>query len=111
MLLVKSQLFKLIHGMLSVACPTNTQKDGVKSHYFSTNKFTEVCVLPLCRLQLLSRPRVSQHLISISRWGCLMQLAVVVLSLGLCLLRNAWCERVEEGEEEVDLAWSHKFNA
>eukprot|EP00983_Pelagomonas_calceolata_P045465 1139751-Pelagomonas_calceolata.AAC.5 len=57
-LLVKSQLFKLVQGMLSIAGPTNTQKDGVKSHYFSINKSAEVCVLPLCRLQLLFRPRV-----------------------------------------------------
>eukprot|EP00983_Pelagomonas_calceolata_P118538 1160516-Pelagomonas_calceolata.AAC.2 len=29
-----------------------------EEYYFSANKCTEVCVLPLCRLQLLSRPRV-----------------------------------------------------
>eukprot|EP00983_Pelagomonas_calceolata_P071105 1151068-Pelagomonas_calceolata.AAC.1 len=41
----------------NVAGPTNTQKDSVESHNFSTNEFAEVCMLPLCRLQLLSRPR------------------------------------------------------
>eukprot|EP00983_Pelagomonas_calceolata_P001465 49209-Pelagomonas_calceolata.AAC.1 len=44
--------------MISVAGPTNTQKDSVESHDFSTNKFPEVCMLPLCRLLLLSRPSV-----------------------------------------------------
>eukprot|EP00983_Pelagomonas_calceolata_P058020 1145328-Pelagomonas_calceolata.AAC.5 len=29
-LLVKSQLFKMVEGVLSVASPTNTQKDGVE---------------------------------------------------------------------------------
>eukprot|EP00983_Pelagomonas_calceolata_P089171 1157285-Pelagomonas_calceolata.AAC.6 len=57
-LMVKFQLFELIKGMLDVAGPTNTQKDGVQSHDFSTNKFAEFCMLLLCRLQLLSRPRV-----------------------------------------------------
>jgi len=57
-LVVKSQLFKLVKGVLSVAGPTNTQKDGVESHNFCINEFAEVCMLPLCRLQLLSRPRV-----------------------------------------------------
>uniref|UniRef100_A0A6S8PPB3 Uncharacterized protein n=1 Tax=Dunaliella tertiolecta TaxID=3047 RepID=A0A6S8PPB3_DUNTE len=57
-LMVKSQLFKLVKGVLSVAGPTNTQKDGVESHNFCINEFAEVCMLPLCRLQLLSRPRV-----------------------------------------------------
>eukprot|EP00983_Pelagomonas_calceolata_P029752 932246-Pelagomonas_calceolata.AAC.1 len=54
--MVKSQLFKLVKGVLSVAGPTITQKDGVESHKFSTNELAEVCMLPLCRLQLLSRP-------------------------------------------------------
>eukprot|EP00983_Pelagomonas_calceolata_P015465 490275-Pelagomonas_calceolata.AAC.1 len=33
-------------------------KDGKESHNFCTNEFTEVCMLPMCRLQLLPRPRV-----------------------------------------------------
>eukprot|EP00983_Pelagomonas_calceolata_P131602 1161794-Pelagomonas_calceolata.AAC.3 len=45
-------------GVLSVAGPTNTQKDGVESHNFCINESAEVCMLPLCRLQLLSRPCV-----------------------------------------------------
>eukprot|EP00983_Pelagomonas_calceolata_P064751 1148260-Pelagomonas_calceolata.AAC.1 len=57
-LVVKSQLFKVVKGVLSVAGPTNTQMDGVESHNFCINEFAEVCMLPLCRLQLLSRPRV-----------------------------------------------------
>eukprot|EP00983_Pelagomonas_calceolata_P013920 445705-Pelagomonas_calceolata.AAC.1 len=57
-LVVNSQLFKLVKGVLSVAGPTNTQRDGVESHSFCTNEFAEVCMLPLCRLQLLFRPRV-----------------------------------------------------
>eukprot|EP00983_Pelagomonas_calceolata_P048173 1140942-Pelagomonas_calceolata.AAC.4 len=40
------------------ASPANTQKDCMKSHSFYTNEFAEVCMLPLCCLQLLSRPRV-----------------------------------------------------
>eukprot|EP00983_Pelagomonas_calceolata_P070101 1150638-Pelagomonas_calceolata.AAC.1 len=44
--------------MISVAGPTNTQKYSVQSHDFSTNELAEVSMLPLCRLQLLSRPRV-----------------------------------------------------
>eukprot|EP00983_Pelagomonas_calceolata_P080344 1155105-Pelagomonas_calceolata.AAC.6 len=54
-LVVKSQLFKLIKGVFSVAGPTNTQKDGVEDHKFSINEFVEICMLPLCRLQVLSR--------------------------------------------------------
>eukprot|EP00983_Pelagomonas_calceolata_P041468 1138085-Pelagomonas_calceolata.AAC.2 len=57
-LVVKFQSFKLVKGVLSVAGPTNTQKDVVESHNFSINGFAEVCMLPLCHLQLLSRPRV-----------------------------------------------------
>eukprot|EP00983_Pelagomonas_calceolata_P002249 76535-Pelagomonas_calceolata.AAC.1 len=62
-LVVKSQLFKLVKGALSVAGSTNTQKDGVERHNFCINefnslKFARVCMLPLCRLQLLSRSRV-----------------------------------------------------
>eukprot|EP00983_Pelagomonas_calceolata_P039577 1137228-Pelagomonas_calceolata.AAC.5 len=80
-LLVKSQLFKLFQGILSVAGPTNNQKDGVKSHCFSINKLSvtgptdtqeddterdsfsayilaQICMLPLCRLQLLPRPSI-----------------------------------------------------
>eukprot|EP00983_Pelagomonas_calceolata_P051977 1142642-Pelagomonas_calceolata.AAC.21 len=57
-LVVKSQLFKLMKGVLSVAGPTNNQQDGVESHSFCINVLTKICMLPLCRLQLLSRPRV-----------------------------------------------------
>eukprot|EP00983_Pelagomonas_calceolata_P062855 1147466-Pelagomonas_calceolata.AAC.1 len=57
-LMVKSQLFKLVKGVLSTTGPTNTQKDDMKSYSFCMNEFAEVCMLPLCRLQLLSRPRV-----------------------------------------------------
>eukprot|EP00983_Pelagomonas_calceolata_P016103 509229-Pelagomonas_calceolata.AAC.4 len=53
-LMVQSQLFKLFKGVLSLAGPTDTQKDGVESHNFCINEFAEVCMLPLCRLQLLS---------------------------------------------------------
>eukprot|EP00983_Pelagomonas_calceolata_P127744 1161441-Pelagomonas_calceolata.AAC.1 len=45
-------------GMISIAGPTNIQKDSVESHNSSTHEFAEVCKLPLCRFQLLSRPRV-----------------------------------------------------
>eukprot|EP00983_Pelagomonas_calceolata_P079214 1154571-Pelagomonas_calceolata.AAC.1 len=51
-LVVESQLFKLIQGVLSIAGPTNTQKDGVESHDLSTNELAEVSMLPLCRLLL-----------------------------------------------------------
>eukprot|EP00983_Pelagomonas_calceolata_P035222 1101433-Pelagomonas_calceolata.AAC.1 len=44
--------------MISVAGPTNTQKCSVESYIFSTNEFAEFCMLPLCRLQLLPRPRI-----------------------------------------------------
>eukprot|EP00983_Pelagomonas_calceolata_P116735 1160343-Pelagomonas_calceolata.AAC.1 len=47
-----------VRASFKARCPTSTQKDGVKSHYLSINKFAGVCVLLLCRLQLLSRPRV-----------------------------------------------------
>eukprot|EP00983_Pelagomonas_calceolata_P035314 1104299-Pelagomonas_calceolata.AAC.2 len=57
-LVVNLQLLKLDEGVLSVAGPTNTQKDGVESHNVCINEFAEVCMLPLCRLQLLSRPCV-----------------------------------------------------
>eukprot|EP00983_Pelagomonas_calceolata_P073487 1152157-Pelagomonas_calceolata.AAC.3 len=57
-LVVKSHLFKLVKGVLSIAGPTNTQEDSVESHNFCNNEFGEVCMLPLCRLQLLSKPRV-----------------------------------------------------
>eukprot|EP00983_Pelagomonas_calceolata_P011982 384760-Pelagomonas_calceolata.AAC.1 len=55
----------------------------------------------------------SQYFISIkcicrwftsSWWGCLTRLPRVILCVGLCLLRNAWSEWVEEGEEGVGLA-------
>eukprot|EP00983_Pelagomonas_calceolata_P045850 1139895-Pelagomonas_calceolata.AAC.5 len=55
---VKSQLFKLVQGMLNTAGPTNNQEDGAESHNFSTTEFAEVCMLPLFRLKLLSRYRV-----------------------------------------------------
>eukprot|EP00983_Pelagomonas_calceolata_P027641 867751-Pelagomonas_calceolata.AAC.1 len=55
-LMVQSKVFKLDQGMISIAGPTNTQKDSVKSHDFSAHEFAEVCMLPLCHLQLLSRP-------------------------------------------------------
>eukprot|EP00983_Pelagomonas_calceolata_P029874 935343-Pelagomonas_calceolata.AAC.1 len=35
-LVVKSQLFELVKGMLKTAGPTNTQKDGVESLNFCT---------------------------------------------------------------------------
>eukprot|EP00983_Pelagomonas_calceolata_P006354 209957-Pelagomonas_calceolata.AAC.1 len=37
-------------------------KDSMKSHRFCTNEFAEVGMLPLCRLQLLFRPRVLTEL-------------------------------------------------
>eukprot|EP00983_Pelagomonas_calceolata_P040646 1137708-Pelagomonas_calceolata.AAC.2 len=55
---VKSQLFKLVECMFCVTSSTNAQENGVESHNFCTNEFAEVCMLPLYRLQLLSRPRV-----------------------------------------------------
>eukprot|EP00983_Pelagomonas_calceolata_P053276 1143237-Pelagomonas_calceolata.AAC.1 len=88
MLMVKSQLFKLVKGMLNIAGPTDTQEDGVESHDLRTNEFAEVCMLPLCRLQLLSRPRVftvlgfnsSAHATGLCLiGGCLTRLTVVVL--------------------------------
>eukprot|EP00983_Pelagomonas_calceolata_P011088 357605-Pelagomonas_calceolata.AAC.1 len=45
-------------GVLSVAGPTNTQKDGVESYNVCIDEFAEVCMLSLCCLRLLSRPRV-----------------------------------------------------
>eukprot|EP00983_Pelagomonas_calceolata_P081177 1155459-Pelagomonas_calceolata.AAC.4 len=57
-LVVKSQLFTLAKGVLSVAGPTDTQKYGVESHNFCIGVLTKICMLPLCHLQLLSRPRV-----------------------------------------------------
>eukprot|EP00983_Pelagomonas_calceolata_P050725 1142098-Pelagomonas_calceolata.AAC.6 len=53
-LVVKSQLFKLAKGMLNVAGPTNTQKDGMKSLRFCTNKFAEVCAATYCCPGLMS---------------------------------------------------------
>eukprot|EP00983_Pelagomonas_calceolata_P015621 496287-Pelagomonas_calceolata.AAC.1 len=97
-LVVKSQLFKLVKGVLSVAGPTNTQKDGVESHSFCINELQKSaccrCAASKCCPGLMS----SQSLILIkctclwltfSWWGCLTWLAVVALSVGLCLLRNA----------------------
>eukprot|EP00983_Pelagomonas_calceolata_P009982 323842-Pelagomonas_calceolata.AAC.1 len=49
-LVVKSQLVKLVKGVLSVAGPANTQKDGAEGHNFCINDFAEVCMLLLCRL-------------------------------------------------------------
>eukprot|EP00983_Pelagomonas_calceolata_P077499 1153887-Pelagomonas_calceolata.AAC.1 len=40
-LVVQSKLFKLVQGMISVAGPTDTQKDTVESHNFSSNDFAE----------------------------------------------------------------------
>eukprot|EP00983_Pelagomonas_calceolata_P007043 229463-Pelagomonas_calceolata.AAC.1 len=40
-LVVKSQLCKLVKGVLSVAGPANTQKDGVESHNFCINELAE----------------------------------------------------------------------
>eukprot|EP00983_Pelagomonas_calceolata_P032760 1026332-Pelagomonas_calceolata.AAC.1 len=40
-LLVQSKMFELVQGVISEAGPANTQKDGVKSHNFSTNEFSE----------------------------------------------------------------------
>eukprot|EP00983_Pelagomonas_calceolata_P030525 957863-Pelagomonas_calceolata.AAC.1 len=57
-LVFKSQLFKLVECMFCVMRSNNAQDDGMKSYDFCTNEFAEVCMLPLCRLQLLSRPRV-----------------------------------------------------
>eukprot|EP00983_Pelagomonas_calceolata_P022520 709422-Pelagomonas_calceolata.AAC.1 len=49
---------KLISGLFNIAGLTNTQEDGVESHDFCTNEFAEVCMLPLCHLQLLPKPRI-----------------------------------------------------
>eukprot|EP00983_Pelagomonas_calceolata_P006229 206673-Pelagomonas_calceolata.AAC.1 len=57
-LVVKSHLFKLVECMFCATRSTNAQENGMKSYNFRTKEFAEVCVLPLCRLQLLSRPRV-----------------------------------------------------
>eukprot|EP00983_Pelagomonas_calceolata_P059484 1145933-Pelagomonas_calceolata.AAC.1 len=57
-LMVKSELFELIKGVFNITGPANTQKDSTKSHGFCTNELAEVRMLPLCHLQLLSRPRV-----------------------------------------------------
>eukprot|EP00983_Pelagomonas_calceolata_P046710 1140309-Pelagomonas_calceolata.AAC.1 len=107
---IRSQSLKLVKGMLKLAGPTNTQKDGVESHDSCTIEFACCrCAASNCCPGLVS----SQYLILIECtccwfifgfWGCLTQLAVVVLSEGLCLLHNAWCEQEEEGEEEVGLA-------
>eukprot|EP00983_Pelagomonas_calceolata_P096933 1158188-Pelagomonas_calceolata.AAC.9 len=45
-LVVKSQLFKPVKCVFSVAGPTNNQKDVVKSHNFCINEFAEACMLP-----------------------------------------------------------------
>eukprot|EP00983_Pelagomonas_calceolata_P070515 1150812-Pelagomonas_calceolata.AAC.2 len=37
---------RLARGMLNIAGPTNTQKDGVESHNSCTYEFAEVCRLP-----------------------------------------------------------------
>eukprot|EP00983_Pelagomonas_calceolata_P083939 1156258-Pelagomonas_calceolata.AAC.4 len=57
-LMVKPKLFGLIKGVLNITGLANTQKDSMKSHSFCTDEYAEVCMLPLCCLQLLSRPRV-----------------------------------------------------
>eukprot|EP00983_Pelagomonas_calceolata_P075559 1153067-Pelagomonas_calceolata.AAC.4 len=54
MLMVKSKLFELIKGVFNITGPTNTQKDSTKSHNLCTYEFADVCMLPLCRLQVLS---------------------------------------------------------
>eukprot|EP00983_Pelagomonas_calceolata_P045985 1139959-Pelagomonas_calceolata.AAC.2 len=46
--------------MFIVASPTNAQENGMKSYRyrrFCTDILAEICMLPLCRLQLLPRPR------------------------------------------------------
>eukprot|EP00983_Pelagomonas_calceolata_P056710 1144727-Pelagomonas_calceolata.AAC.3 len=99
-----------LNGMLMVPL---TPEHSMKSHSFCTNEFAEVCMLPLCRFQLLSRPRVlivldfnQVHMLLVSNQ--LVRLSYTVSCAGLygvpCLLRNTWCEQGEEGEEEVDLA-------
>eukprot|EP00983_Pelagomonas_calceolata_P013124 419381-Pelagomonas_calceolata.AAC.1 len=92
---VKFKLFELIKGVFSITSHTNAQENNMKSHSFCTGR--SAC----CRCAASNccpGPMSSQHLISIkctcrwftfSRWGCLTRLAVVVLSVGLCLLRNA----------------------
>eukprot|EP00983_Pelagomonas_calceolata_P050709 1142093-Pelagomonas_calceolata.AAC.1 len=57
MLMVKSELSELIKGVFNIKGPANTQKDSMKSHSDCTIESAEVCMLPLGRLQLLSRPR------------------------------------------------------
>eukprot|EP00983_Pelagomonas_calceolata_P036030 1127557-Pelagomonas_calceolata.AAC.1 len=56
------KLFELIinydKGVFNIPGPANAQKDSTKSFSFCTNEFAEVCMLLLCCLQLLSRPRV-----------------------------------------------------
>eukprot|EP00983_Pelagomonas_calceolata_P107875 1159394-Pelagomonas_calceolata.AAC.20 len=79
MLMVKSKMFELTKGAFNITGPANTQKDSMKSHSFCTTEFAEVCMLPLCCLQLLSR--------------------LVLLQL------SCPCRQGEEGEEEVGLAW------
>eukprot|EP00983_Pelagomonas_calceolata_P042624 1138576-Pelagomonas_calceolata.AAC.1 len=56
-LMFKSTFFELVKGVFSITGPANTQKDSMKRHSFCTNDFAGVCMLPLCRLQMLSRPR------------------------------------------------------
>eukprot|EP00983_Pelagomonas_calceolata_P115587 1160217-Pelagomonas_calceolata.AAC.6 len=62
-LVVKSQLFRLVECMFCVTRSTSTQENGMKSYDFCTNEFAEVCMLPLCRLQLLSRPRAAEGML------------------------------------------------
>eukprot|EP00983_Pelagomonas_calceolata_P119426 1160604-Pelagomonas_calceolata.AAC.10 len=57
-LMVKSQLFELAKGMLSVTGPNNTQKDGTLRDSFSTYILAKICMLPQCPLQLLPRPSI-----------------------------------------------------
>eukprot|EP00983_Pelagomonas_calceolata_P005456 177625-Pelagomonas_calceolata.AAC.1 len=45
-LVVKSQLFKLVNGVLSIAGPTNTQKDNVESHNFCINEGLHAAAVP-----------------------------------------------------------------
>eukprot|EP00983_Pelagomonas_calceolata_P072793 1151877-Pelagomonas_calceolata.AAC.1 len=44
-LMVQSTSSKLVQGMMSIAGPTNTQKDSVESHNFSNNDFAEASCL------------------------------------------------------------------
>eukprot|EP00983_Pelagomonas_calceolata_P117926 1160455-Pelagomonas_calceolata.AAC.4 len=57
-LMAKFKLFEVIKSVFTITGPANTQKDNMKSHRFCTNEFAYFCMLPLCRLQLSSRPCV-----------------------------------------------------